>query len=255
MNINEITKKFIDGEVNESAEVYLFCFVHSGNWPRIFDRFTVKLEENICVLPLNFPGKSERIDEKPYDSIEVMAKSAAYFINSISGSKRIVFWGDELGAICAFRTSQLMKKDYGKEPERLIVGGIVPPQLVRENSKELHKLSDEDFVAYVRGVENKPPCVERFVNDDEMMSFIMESIKADFKAMETYEYDPSIKLSCPINVLYGTKEESLEIVESWKDTTTGETVFRSFDNVRMLLQDLDMTEPISEYVNDIINCG
>ncbi|MCM1224396.1 MAG: thioesterase domain-containing protein [Lachnospiraceae bacterium] len=253
MNINEIAKKFIDGELNENAEVYLFCFVHSGNWPRIFDRFTVKLEENICVIPLNFPGKSERMEEKPYDDMEIMAKSAAYFINKISGDKRVVFWGDELGAVCSFRTAQLMKRDFGKEPERLIVGGIVPPQLVKANSENLHKLSDEDFVAYVRGVENKPPCVVRFVNDDEMMELILESIKADFKAMETYEYDSSVKLSCPVNVIYGTKEEDLATVEHWKEVTTGETVFRAFDSVKMVLQNLDMTEPVSEYVNDVIN--
>lgn len=249
----ELIKKFIPSEINENAQVYIFGFPRTGTFPAIFDRFTSKLGEDICMVPVNFPGKADRHAEKPFDSLEEQAAAAAEIINEISGSRRVVLFGDELGALCAFRTAQLLKKDYSRAVERLIVTGIVPPSEAHKVNENVHLMSDEGITEHLRAMKDKPLCVARFVNDDEALKMLMHIIRADYTALETYEYDPSIKLDCDISVMYGSREENPETAELWGNETNGETTLTAFDRTKMIIQDIDLNDEISEYLEDQIN--
>ena len=54
---------------------------------------------------------------------------------------------------------------------------------------------------------------------------ILPAIRSDYRAIETYRYEPGRQLDCPVTVLTGDSDPRVSIDEAaaWKEHTTGPT--------------------------------
>jgi pyochelin biosynthetic protein PchC len=59
--------------------------------------------------------------------------------------------------------------------------------------------------------------------DDEMIRAMLPSLRADYRAVETYRGDPGEKLTCPLVVLTGDADPHVSDDEAraWREHTTG----------------------------------
>ncbi len=59
--------------------------------------------------------------------------------------------------------------------------------------------------------------------DPEMMQIVMPSLRADFTAIETYQYRAETRLSCNITVIGGVDDPDVAMNDlmAWQDVTSG----------------------------------
>ncbi len=63
---------------------------------------------------------------------------------------------------------------------------------------------------------------EPILRDTEYMRMVLPTIRADFEALETYEYQDEPPLDCPITVFGGKDDRGMTIEQlaGWSDQTT-----------------------------------
>jgi len=118
-------------------------------------------------------------------------------------------------------------------------------------SGEVFILNNDELIAYMRGIEGQPPCVKRFINDDQTVHFFIDVMRADLKAVESFEFHDSPRLESNIVMLKNSSEPAgyPDILSS---LTSGSICEKSFECEKMLLFDEKLTEGISSFINSIL---
>ncbi|PPQ15468.1 putative thioesterase [Bradyrhizobium sp. AC87j1] len=196
------------GGASEAGRLSLFCFHHAGGGASAFAGWRRLMPREIDVLPVQLPGREERIAETACRSMQALT---AELLEAMTPClhRPLALFGHSFGAAVAFElTRQLRRK-----PSHLFVSSWVPmhasPGAVRSA-----QLTDFDFTARIVRYGGLPEAV---ANDREMMSVLIEPMRADFEVLETYRPEPPVCLACPMTLLGGEDDPVVrpELLERW----------------------------------------
>jgi len=217
------------------SAVRLVCFPHAGGAASYFFPWSQALTPQVEVIAVQYPGRQDRRLEKTVDTITALAGHIAAAVPSrIEGP--YAFFGHSMGAILAYEVARLLEP-AGTGPVRLVASGRRAPSRRPDGPADtIHLRDDAGLVAELRSSGATDP---RVLDDEELLALILPSVRADYRAIETYTHVPGPPLTCPITAIVGDHDPKATIDEAsaWAGHTTGGFDLRVFPGGHFYLDD------------------
>lgn len=170
------------------------------------------LDSRLLIAAL--PGRGARFREPPVSEVEPLLERLAAELTPLVGASFALF-GHSLGAIVAFEVARRLPTP----PTALFVAGANAPRERRRRRRDRASLSDAEFVEELSAIGGTPKAV---LENEELLSFMMPALRADFTLVDTYTFVDGPPLACPIHVLGADADDSTspEGLGAWADHTS-----------------------------------
>lgn len=214
------------------AATTVFCVPYAGGNAALYRKWRLAAQPAVRVVPVQLPGRMERLDERPMRSARAIADRIGEAVTEVAPAG-FAFFGISLGALVAFETTRWLAR-RGLIAKHLFVVSSPAPTVPRTTPSSVHSGPDEDVVAVLRQLRLTPPEV---LADEEMLRMLLPILRADFAVTETYVYEPAEPLRTPVTAIYGTLDSSLDsgAVERWREETTAGFTSHAVDHGHFLL--------------------
>jgi medium-chain acyl-[acyl-carrier-protein] hydrolase len=213
----KIDRRWFPSVELSSGKSRMFCFPYAGGNATLFRNWKNYFREDVEIWAVEFPGRSCRLSEPAYTSVRPLVDELANVVSEWL-DKPFVFWGHSMGALIAFELSCKLADQIGKQPEHLFVSARSAPQF--PSTEPTYTLPYDKFVQELHRLEGTPPEV---LENEELLTILVPLLRADFQLVQTYQYQHTYTLTCPITAMGGVndKDVSREQLEGWKSVSSG----------------------------------
>ena len=210
---------------NDRSKVRLVCFPYAGTGASIFQSWPSWLPRDVDMCAIQLPGREMRFREQPHTSYMPIVEETARALESYLDQPLVLF-GYSLGAILAYELAHYLRQAFQTNVTRLIVAARVAPQIIEHRDPFFHTLPDGPFLEQVAKLGGMPQAI---LQNEELMSFLLPVLRADFQINEMYHYEVRPPLTCDMTVLRGAADPLMtyDQVAQWQDETTGQFCLRT----------------------------
>lgn len=215
-----------------AESVRLFCLPYAGGTARAYLCWSSSLPDSIEVVPVEPPGRGERIGELPCSRLDpLLADLVPRIADRCDGP--FALFGHSLGAAVAYEIAWLLRKSYDLRPVHLFASAFRAPHLPLTETRIQH-LPDRQFLDHIRRLGGTPP---EALDCPELMQLLMPAMRADFSLSEGYFRPVGDPLNCPITAFGGVLDTDVGIDElsAWQRHTTARCFVRLFDGDHFFL--------------------
>jgi len=208
---------FVCPQPNSSAEIRLFFFPYAGGGPTVFNKWPAEFPSNMEIWIAHYPGRGSRYNEPLIKELITLVEKINDAIQPLL-DKPFIFFGHSMGGMIAFELIRNLRQRKLPQPNILFISACGAPQLPDPQSP-IHTLPDAEFIKSLQELNGIPSEV---VNHPELMELLLPTLRADFEAIESYQYiSNEYPLSCPIIALGGHDDPrvSQERLEGWASHT------------------------------------
>ncbi|MFC4069610.1 thioesterase II family protein [Actinoplanes subglobosus] len=193
----------------------LICLPFAGGSASYFFPVSRRLAPTVEVLAIQYPGRQDRRAEAPIDAVPEYVDRLLDALGGWTGVPFALF-GHSLGATLAFEVARRLEA-RGVHPLGLFASGRRAPS--RHRDEYVHLGSEQEFRSELRELDGGAASV---LDDEEMMRAALPSLRADYRAAETYRYEPGPRLECPIVAFTGDDDPKATVdeVRSWGEHTS-----------------------------------
>lgn len=183
----------------------------------MFRTWSNALPADVEVCPVQLPGRSTRLMERPFTEMSPLVEVLAPALSSLL-DKPFAIFGHSLGALVGFELARQLRRQYGVNPVRLFVSAGSAPQ-VPHRDRPINLMPAKEFVAHVHRLHGIPM---ELLAHEELMEIVIPLLRADFTLYETYKYSAEPLLNCPISTFGGLQDGRVGHgdLEAWRDETT-----------------------------------
>jgi surfactin synthase thioesterase subunit len=196
----------------------LVCFPFAGGGKYCYNALKDMAGDKINFIACELPGRGERSMEKLLTDMGSMVGDLVRQVQAkITGPYAI--FGHSMGALLACLVAKEIKRRSLGGPDHLFLTGCGRPtkELHRD---QFHKLPKAEFIRIVKDLGGMQ---SELLENEEFFSFYEPILRADFQAIETYEWRYSEPLDIDISVVVGTEDKvTREEAMRWQEETTGE---------------------------------
>ncbi|NDJ19433.1 thioesterase II family protein [Myxacorys almedinensis] len=226
----------------------LFCFPYAGGSAAVFRQWADSLLPSIEVCAIQFPGRSDRLNEPPFTDIAPLVQTLSQVLDPYLNIP-FAFFGHSLGALISFELARYLRAQSAHSPVHLFVSSRRAPQIPDRNPG-LYALPEHNFLAELRNLNGTPKPV---LENAELMRLLSPTIRADFQLCGTYSYVNQPPLSCPISVFGGTEdtEEPPDLLDRWRLHTSSSFSIWMLPGDHFFLH--TQQQPLLEKINNIIS--
>jgi medium-chain acyl-[acyl-carrier-protein] hydrolase len=235
---------------NHQARLRLFCFPYAGGSAGLFEPWG-RAFEGVDVVGVQLPGRSNRINEKPLDSL---AEIVAHLIVELRGLDDLpfVFFGHSNGALICFELARELQRRGIGGLQHIILSARRAPHLPRVHPNT-HDLPHDAFIEELRSINGTP---EELLNNMELMNLFVPILRADFKVNETSNYCADIRLNTPASIFWGRLDTDIPEAEiqAWQaEFETGDIAFTEFSGDHFFIhsQQQLVLERVGEIVREL----
>lgn len=195
----------------------LFCFPYAGVGASAYRSWVEEASPDLELNFVQYPGRENRIRERPFTRITVLAAAIADAISPLV-DRSYAFYGHSVGGKIAFEVVRELRRRETNLPSHLFVGACQAPQIAW-SYPELHLLDEEAFIAEMQCRYGGVPT--QILDDPELRALLIPTLRADVELLETYSYRPEPVLACDIAVFRGSKDSTVETdsLEAWAEQT------------------------------------
>ncbi|MER6951897.1 alpha/beta fold hydrolase [Nonomuraea sp. NPDC000554] len=212
------------------SDVQVICFPHAGGSASFYHALSAALSPSAELLAVQYPGRQERRHEPPITDLRLLAGRIAEVLGP-GGDRPRVFFGHSMGALVAYETVLTLG---GHGPSALFVSGRRAPSRVRHEM--LHLLDDHDLVAHLKALNGSEAAV---LADEELRKLVLTTVRADYRAIETYRPEAGARLDCPISALTGDADPLTTLAEAqaWSTHTNSGFELHVFSGGHFFIRD------------------
>jgi medium-chain acyl-[acyl-carrier-protein] hydrolase len=199
------------------AAIRLFCFPYAGAGASIFSKWSEFLGPAIELDAIQLPGHETRMAEPPATDLKTLLRELAEVLAPSLGGP-FAFLGHSMGALIAFELARLLRKELGREPERVFLSGLRAVQL-SDPDPPLYSCSDQCFLDELSRRYGLP---KYLLEHPELLELFVPLLRADFQMCESYRYVPDRALECPFSIFGGLNDlkVSRDALTAWQFHTT-----------------------------------
>ncbi|AXT51944.1 thioesterase [Aquimarina sp. BL5] len=229
--------------------VKLVCLHYGGGNRFSFLKLKEYLDPSIEMVSLEIPGHGKRLNESLLTDLEVMADDVFEQLKNVLDNKEYILYGHSLGGMILFLVTRLLQNNGNKLPNHLIVSGCKGPKYNHVRSSICHLLNDLDFKLELKKLGGFP---EEALQNEELLTFFLPILRADFKAIETYKYKKEKPFKVPITAMSGLNENiTREQLEGWNEESDLDINLIQFPGNHFFI--LDKFKEIGDVINQIVN--
>jgi len=208
------------------ARLRLFCFPYAGSGAGVYHRWPDNLSPEIEVCRIQYPGRENRLREKPFTSLSELVKAMTPVLRPYL-DKPFAFYGHSMGSIAAFEVAREIRAEYGLNPSYFFASGFRAPQV--RLTTQIHQLPDNEFVDQLRNIYGG--ISDEILQYPEIVELMLPTIRADMTMVETYLYKEDQPFDCPFSAFGGLGDiwVSKEQLAGWKDQTNSSFDLKMFD--------------------------
>ncbi len=224
-----------------AADLRLFLFPYAGGGATLFRNWSDAFPTTVEVLPVQLPGREERIREPAFSRMDALADAVAQTLWPLTDCPTVLF-GWSMGAALAYGVARRWEI-MGRRPALLIPAAHRAPHLPLRTSP-IHHLPSDLFWKELAGMGGLP---EEALNCQDLRDFMEPTLRADFAAVETRPLVQPRTLSCPIAAVAAEDDRTVawRDVEAWTETTHGTTEFAMIPGGHFAVRD-DRSTVISQ---------
>lgn len=205
------------------APMRLVYFPHAGGAANTSFQLSATLPPVAEVISVQYPGRHDRFVEPCVGSLSALADEIPQWLEALD-DKPMAFFGHSMGSVLAYEIARRLQADdsavaAGLTPTHLFVSGRRGPTISRD--EHVHTLDDDGLAADMRALQGTDDSV---FEDPEVLRLVLPAVRADYRAIETYVYEPGPQLTCPVTAVIGDSDPRVnhEEAEAWRLQTTGE---------------------------------
>ncbi|WP_406191909.1 alpha/beta fold hydrolase [Streptomyces sp. NBC_01017] len=204
------------GSREPTAQRRLFVFPHAGAGASAY-RLAAYLPDTVEVCTVQLPGRENRFAEPALTSVDEAVGALAPLIADHTDLP-YAFFGHSMGSLIAFETARRLRALGTPLPDRLFLSGMRAPGLPDRDPR--YTLPDDKLLATAEfdGV------------DPELQELLLPLLRADLTLCETYTHRAEAPLPCPLTVLAGSEDHSVDGTElaGWRKHTSADFELRLF---------------------------
>jgi len=212
----------------------LLCFPYAGGGASLFTGWSANLGPAAEVLPIQLPGRENRLREPPFTDVDALVRSLLQSIGPQLYGPWAVF-GHSFGGLLAYETARAAVRDGYQQPQAVFVSACRPPDVETRFAHTLHTMGDEDLIAELQELGEAPMTA---LNDPDLRRLFIPTIRADVELCETYRFVSDDVLEAPIVALSGADDPHADAVEMkrWAEFTHGPFVQEIVDGGHFFLR-------------------
>lgn len=231
-----------------SATNRILCLPHAGGSASYYFPLSRELSANADVVAVQYPGRQDRRFEPCCETVAQLADEIVSVVRPMTDLPLTIF-GQSLGATIAFEVARRLEAS-GVMLSALFVSARRAPSAHRD--ERIHLLDDDGLLERMRALNGTD---SKLLDDAEFLRMVLPAIRGDYKAAETYRYQPGPKLGCPVIVTIGDDDPMVSVDEAraWATHTTGKFRLRTFPGGHFYLNSCfpDVAEMISTHLSAI----
>ncbi|EST36340.1 thioesterase II family protein [Streptomyces roseochromogenus] len=190
------------------AAARLVCLPHAGGSATFYHPVSASLPASVDVLAVQYPGRQDRRNEPCADSIQELADHVTSVLLPWT-DRPLLFFGHSMGATLGFEVARRLERDHGVVLHALFASARRAPSCPRDES--VHLRDDDGLIAEMRNLSGTDSAI---LDDEELIRMALPAIRADYRAAETYRYEPGPNLRCPIVGLVGDDDPKVTVDEA-----------------------------------------
>jgi surfactin synthase thioesterase subunit len=197
----------------QAKRMRLFCFPYAGGSAGLFESWADAFED-AEVLAVQLPGRSNRIDETPLESVAEIVSSLLGALDDLL-DRPFVFFGHSNGALLCFELARELQRRDITGLAHIILSAKSALHLPR-TQPNTHDLPYDRFIEELRSINGTP---EEFLRNPQLMQLFVPMIRADFKVDETHRYDADVRLKCSASLFAGEMDVDISQADvlAWRD--------------------------------------
>lgn len=191
----------------------LICLPYAGGGAGLFRHWKDRLPADVELWAVRLPGRENRFGEAAFDCMELLVEAVADAV-ALCVSGPFALFGHSMGAVAAFEVARALR---GRDlrPSGLLASGACAPHQPRSLPK-LHDLPRDAFITALSNLDGTPP---EILASPELLDLLEPTLRADFRAIETYGCADPRPLDIPITVFGGRRDPRtpLASIELWRE--------------------------------------
>lgn len=203
-----------------TARTRLVCFPHAGGSASYYHPVSRQLSPKLDVLAIQYPGRQERRNEPCIEDIGELADRVTAELLPLA-DQPMAFFGHSMGAVVAFEVARRLPVP----PLVLFASGRRAPSSHRDET--IHRESDQKLIDEVKRLGGTD---SQILNDPELVSMVMPSLRGDYIAIMTYTCPAGVTIDSPIVTLIGDSDPHVTLDEGmrWKEHTSSSFEMKIF---------------------------
>lgn len=224
MNLNSSLLRRFRKTAHARSRIYCLPFA-GGSASAYFEWASVFTDLDVVAIQL--PGRQDRIDDQPFESISNAASAIAEEICDEANELPFGIFGHSMGALLAFETINRLPSQGEGKPSLAVFSGRAAPHLAKSDGSNFHTSSDEQLIELMLRFGAAPMEIKKY---PELLESMIPTFRADLKMIDTYQYMSFAKISVPVLAVSGEQDPFVDInlVRSWQELTTSTFEFRSW---------------------------
>lgn len=205
-------------------KIKMICLPFAGGSKYSYYRYIKLAPEWLEVIPIDLPGRGARLNEPLLTDMYAVVDDVFSKISKHIDSPYI-FYGHSMGALTTLLLTRKIRRENRPMPFHLFVTGHGGPA-ANDNKKLRHDLPEQELIDELFDLDGIP---SEILKDKALLSFFLPIIRADFKAIETFQYNAEDKFEIPITCVIGREEQiTVARAEAWAQETNSTLEVKQF---------------------------
>jgi len=216
---------------SHGASLRLFCFPYAGSGASIYRHWQELLRPSIEIVPVQLPGREDRVAEPALREMRELASSFANALRELPPAP-FAFFGHSMGALICFAVMCELRRLQMEMPTRLFVSACVAPN---HEQAGVHNLPEGEFK---QALVTKFAMPQEAVANERWWNSIQHTLRSDINLLESYKLDDAAPLDVPVTVLGGADDPvtSRQALLDWSAFTTTDFSLRLFPGDHMYIK-------------------
>ncbi len=273
-------QKWYKGRRLNNPRLRLICLPFAARSGNLFAGWQEGMPEGVEILAVHLPGRSDRVSERPIDNMRDML-SALDQVFEAELRQPYVLYGHCSGALTAYAWACCRRASGQRLPEQLFLASLPAPspeifagrQLVRDMLSaagvfpipRIYEIESQQRTASVtqaviesrrmlqehKAAGQTPDQITDLATYDSKVQQQMVLLRlADYRVLETFDFNYKQKLPVPITALYGVADRSCSRpeVDAWRLLTSTRFELKEFGGGHMFIESEQDRDAVIEFI-------